>query len=724
MDIEKQIYNLLKTHFGFNTYKGLQKDIILNLLDGQDSFVLLPTGGGKSLCYQLPALMLAGTAIIVSPLISLMKNQVDIMRGFSTDKCIAHFMNSSLSKQEIIAVREDIIKGNTKLLYVAPETLTKEDNIEFFKRFKISFFAIDEAHCISEWGHDFRPEYRKIRSIINTLGRAPIIALTATATPKVQHDIQKNLDMLNAKIFKSSFRRENLYYEVRPKTHAKKEIIRYIKNNPNKSGIVYCLSRNTVEEVAEMLNVNGIKALPYHAGMPAEIRSRNQDMFLNEDIDIIVATIAFGMGIDKPDVRLVIHYNIPKSLEGYYQETGRAGRDGGEGRCIAFFNHDDIVKLEKFNLTKPIYEQEITKQLLNEIVSYSESSTCRVKHLLNYFGEEMTEDCGNCDNCLNEKEKFDAQEDVSIVLETIEASKEYFKTEIIVNILTGKINTEMLTYHFNELPTYKISGEDKVKYWKSVIRQMMIFNLIEKDIIVYGVIKITEKGRQFLKKPHSILFTKDHDYDIEDEENMAGYEAVAADENLYLMLKNLRKKIAKQLSLPPFVIFSDPSLQDMTIQYPITLDELRNISGVGVGKAQKYGQEFVDLIKQHVEDNEIIRPQDIVIKSVMNKSKNKISIIQYIDNKISFEEICKALNIEMDELLNEIDVIINSGTKLNIDYFLKTIMEKEAVNEIFDYFRNEAKTDSIEDVITAFEDAYTEKEIHLVRIKFICEIGN
>ena len=723
---EQQILNVLKKYFGFDTFKGLQKEVILSLLNGDDTFVLMPTGGGKSLCYQLPSLVLDGTAIVISPLIALMKNQVDSMRGFSMESGVAHFLNSSLNKSEINQVKEDIMSGKTKLLYVAPESLTKEENVDFLKKFKVSFYAIDEAHCISEWGHDFRPEYRRIRPIVNEIGRAPLMALTATATPKVQHDIQKNLDMLNAKVYKSSFRRSNLYYEVRPKVKATKEIIRYIKNNPGKSGIIYCLSRKKVEELAEMLVVNDIKALPYHAGMDSATRSRNQDMFLHEEVDVIVATIAFGMGIDKPDVRFVIHYNIPKSLEGYYQETGRAGRDGGEGKCITFYSYDDIQKLEKFIQNKPVNEQEIGKQLLFETVSYAESSVCRVRQLLNYFGEEMTEDCGNCDNCLNPKPKFEGKEDIVTILETILAVKEKFKVDHIVNILIGKKNADISTYKHQDLPMFGIGGEDNARHWKAVIRQMLIAQFIEKEIVNYGLLKVTDKGREYLKNPYSVMLTKDHNYEEGDGEPEPGFGGGSAtDVELFSMLKELRKNIAKKHNLPPFVIFSDPSLQDMAIQYPITMEELTMVSGVGVGKAQKYGQEFIDLIKKHVEVNEIERPQDFVVKSVVNKSTNKVFIIKNIDKKTPFDEICKVAGLEMEELIDEIEAIVNSGTKLNLDYYINSILDEEAINDIYLYFKDDAETDSLEEAMAELDDSgYSEEEVRLVRIKFICEIGN
>jgi len=723
---EKQIFSLLKKYFGFDTFKGPQREIIISLLEGSDSFVLMPTGGGKSLCYQLPALMYPGTAIIISPLIALMKNQVDSMRGFSTEDGVAHFMNSSLSKAEILKVKEDLVAGKTKLLYVAPESLTKRENVDFLKSVQISFYAIDEAHCISEWGHDFRPEYRRIRPIIDEIGKAPLIALTATATPKVQHDIQKNLDMLDAKVFKSSFRRHNLYYEVRPKEHTTKEIIKYIKNNQGKSGIIYCLSRKKVEELAENLVVNDIKALPYHAGMDAATRSRNQDMFLNEEADIIVATIAFGMGIDKPDVRFVIHYNIPKSLEGYYQETGRAGRDGGEGNCIAFYSYDDIQKLEKFMQNKPVSEQEIGKQLLLETVSYAESSVCRVRQLLNYFGEVMEEDCGNCDNCRNPKPKFEATEQLQVLLEAIDLMKERCKGEHVANVLVGKSTAEISTFKHDKLPIFGTGSDESIKFWKALIRQALIAQLIEKDIVNYGLLKITKAGREFLKKPHRFMMTRDHDYEEQDDnsENVTGGTA-AADMVLFSMLKDLRKTLAKQYNLPPFVIFGDPSLQDMAIQYPITIEELTKISGVGVGKAQKYGKPFVELIHAHVVENEIERPQDMVVKSVVNKSGNKVYIIKNIDLKVPLDDIAEAKGLEMIELIQEIEAIVNAGTRLNIDYYLNNIMDEDHIYEIYDYFRDVADTESIEDALKELgENEFSEEEVRLVRIKFIAEMGN
>ncbi len=726
--VDISLNDVLKKHFGFTSFKGNQKLIIKNILAGKDTFVLMPTGGGKSLCYQLPSLLLDGTAIVISPLIALMKNQVDAMRSFSEEDGVAHFLNSSLVKSQVHQVKTDVIDGKTKLLYVAPESLTKEENIAFLNQVKVSFYAVDEAHCISEWGHDFRPEYRRIRPIINRIGKAPIIALTATATPKVQHDIQKNLEILDAGIFKSSFRRENLYYEVRPKKNAIKEIIKYIKNNPGKSGIIYCLSRKKVEEIAETLKVNGIKALPYHAGMDATTRASNQDKFLMEDIDIIVATIAFGMGIDKPDVRFVIHYDIPKSLEGYYQETGRAGRDGGEGKCITFYSYKDIQKLEKFMQGKPVAEQEIGKQLLLETVSYAESSVCRPKQLLNYFGEEMPEQCDNCDNCLNPKRQFEGKDDVVLILETILAVKEKFKADHISNILAGIKTQAVKAYKHHQIEQFGEGKEHDTKYWNAAIRQALIARLITKEIENYGLLKLEEKGLEFIKNPVSFMLSEDNEYpETEDDDiivNLQGGSG-AADEELFQILKDLRKKISKQLGVPPFVIFQDPSLEDMSIQYPTNLEELHNITGVGVGKAKRYGQEFVNLIKKYVEEKEIERPQDMVVKSVVNKSGLKVYIIQSIDRKIRLDDIAAAKGLEMGQLLDEVEAIINSGTKLNIDYFIDQVMDEEHQEEIYDYFKEEAETESIDDALTELgEDEYTEEDIRLVRIKFISELGN
>jgi ATP-dependent DNA helicase RecQ len=720
------IHDFLKRYFGFDTFKGNQEPIIKSILDGRDTFVLMPTGGGKSLCYQLPAVMKPGTAIVISPLIALMKNQVDAMRNFSTDDDVAHFLNSSLTKTESARVKKDVLSGKAKLLYVAPESLTKEDNIDFLKNVEISFYAIDEAHCISEWGHDFRPEYRRIRPIIDTIGRSPIIALTATATPKVQHDIQKNLGILEAEVFKSSFNRPNLYYEVKSKLDVTKEIIKYIKNNSGKSGIIYCLSRKKVEEMAETLKVNGIKALPYHAGMDSATRTMNQDKFLMEEVDIIVATIAFGMGIDKPDVRFVIHYDMPKSLEGYYQETGRAGRDGGEGNCIAYYSYNDILKLEKFMQGKPIAEQEIGKQLLLETVSYAESSVCRRRLLLHYFGEEYPrENCEACDNCLHPKSQFEGSEAVVNVLETILEVKEKFKADHIANILAGKVTSAIKSYKHHKLEYFGI-GEDKdEKFWNMVIRQALIAKLLVKDIENYGLLKVTQKGLEFLEKPESFMLAEDHDYaDTTEEENAFGARTAAVDEELFSILKDLRKKISKQKDVPPFVIFQDPSLEDMAIQYPVTVDELQNISGVGAGKAQRYGKEFVEIIKKYVEEKEIIRPLDMVVKSVVNKSGIKVYIIQSIDMKRPLEDIAEAKGLEMNELISEIEAIVNAGTRINLDYYINMVMDEERQHDIFSYFREEAESDSLEEAIAELGNEFEEEEIRLMRIKFLSEMGN
>lgn len=725
---EISLLDVLKKHFGFTSFKGNQEAIIRNVLDGGDTFVLMPTGGGKSLCYQLPALLMRGTAIIISPLIALMKNQVDAMRSFSEEDGVAHFMNSSLNKAAIAKVKHDILEGKTKLLYVAPESLTKEENIQFLKKVKIAFYAIDEAHCISEWGHDFRPEYRRIRPIINEIGKAPLIALTATATPKVQHDIQKNLGMLEANVFKSSFRRHNLYYEVRPKKNVTKEIIRYIKANTGKSGIIYCLSRKKVEELAETLQVNGIKALPYHAGLDSATRSQNQDRFLMEEADVIVATIAFGMGIDKPDVRFVIHYDIPKSLEGYYQETGRAGRDGGEGRCIAFYSYKDIQKLEKFMQGKPIAEQEIGKQLLLETVAYAESSVCRPRQLLNYFGEEMSENCDNCDNCLHPKTQFEGKDDVVLVLKAILEVKEKFKYDHIASLLAGIKTPAIKSYNHQMLDIFGAGKEKTAGYWSMVIRQAMIKRFVQKEIENYGLLKLDEKGHEFLKNPVSFMLSEDHDYsDTDEEEESFGSpdRPGTADEELFNILKSLRKKLSKQLQLPPFVIFQDPSLEDMAIQYPITLEELQNITGVGAGKAKRYGAEFIKIIKSYVDEKEIIRPQDMVVKSIVNKSNLKVFIIQSIDRQMDFEDIAAAKNIEMPALLDEIEAIVNSGTKINIDYYLNNIMDTDHQQDIYDYFMEEAEDESVEKALRELgEDNYAEEEVRLVRIKFMSELGN
>ena len=716
----------LKRNFGFDTFKGNQEAIIRNLLAGNDTFVLMPTGGGKSLCYQLPSLILDGTAIVISPLIALMKNQVDAMRNFSAEDGVAHFINSSLNKTAIDQVKTDILSGKTKLLYVAPESLTKEENIDFLKQVNVSFYAVDEAHCISEWGHDFRPEYRRIRPIINEIGVRPVIALTATATPKVQHDIQKNLGMLEATVFKSSFNRPNLYYEVRPKTaNIDKDIIKYIKSQERKSGIIYCLSRKKVEELAELLQVNGIRALPYHAGMDSATRTQNQDAFLLEKIDVIVATIAFGMGIDKPDVRYVIHYDIPKSLEGYYQETGRAGRDGGEGQCITFYINKDLQKLEKFMQGKPIAEQEIGKQLLLETAAYAESSLCRRKILLHYFGEEYEEDnCGNCDNCLNPKKQVEAKDQLCAVLETIIALKEKFKAEYVIDVLLGKETSQILSYQHEDLEVVGSGQGEDERTWNAVIRQALIAGYIGKDIENYGLLKVTKAGHAFLKNPVSFKIVKDVDFDeVEEEVPMKGGASCAVDPELYSILKDLRKKIAKRLELPPYVIFQDPSLEAMATTYPITIEELQNIPGVGAGKAKRYGEEFVKVIKAHVEENEIERPEDLRVRTVANKSKLKVSIIQAIDRKIALDELAESKGLEFGELLDEIEAIVYSGTKINIDYFLHEIMDDEHIDDIFDYFK-ESESDSLEDAIEEFGMEYSEEEIRLIRIKFLSEMGN
>ena len=724
MGLQIDLHAKLKEYFGFDNFKGNQEQIIKNVLAGNNTFVLMPTGGGKSLCYQLPALILDGTAIVISPLIALMKNQVDAMRSFSASEGVAHFMNSSLSKSDILKVKEDVLSGKTKLLYVAPESLTKESNIEFLRKVQISFFAVDEAHCISEWGHDFRTEYRKIRPIVEQIGKAPIIALTATATPKVQHDIQKNLDMLDAQVFKSSFNRPNLYYEVRPKVDPTKDIIKFIKNNEGKSGIIYCLSRKKVEELTEVLCVNGIKAASYHAGMDASARSANQDKFLMEEVNVIVATIAFGMGIDKPDVRFVIHYDIPKSLEGYYQETGRAGRDGGEGYCLTFYSYKDIQKLEKFMQGKPIAEQEIGKQLLMETVSYAESSLCRRKVLLHYFGENYNEEnCGACDNCLFPKKEFEGKEYLIDALNAILEVKEKFKVDHMVNILLGETDSMIKSYHHDELESFGIGSEKNAQFWNMVFRRALIANYIEKDIEQYGVIKLTEKGHEFLKEPKDFMLMEDHNFEESEEKLQEKGGVSALDNTLFAILKDLRKKIAKKNNLPPYVIFQDPSLEDMCTNYPITFEELANIQGVGSGKAQKYGQEFVEVIKQYVEDNEIERAQDLVVKTVANKSKFKVYIIQNIDRQIDLEDIASAEGLTFEELIKEMEAIVFSGTKLNIDYYINQILDEEQQQEIMDYFM-EAKSDNIGDAYDEFEGDYSEEDLRLMRLKLHSKHGN
>jgi len=726
MGIDYKLTDHLQKYFGFDRFKGQQEEVIKSVLNGNDTFVLMPTGGGKSLCYQLPALIMEGTAIIISPLIALMKNQVDSIRSFGTEDGIAHFLNSSLTKAAAQKVRDDVMSGKTKLLYVAPESLTKEDNIDFLKNVKISFYAVDEAHCISEWGHDFRPEYRRIKPIVSEIGPAPLIALTATATAKVQHDIQKTLGMLNANVFKASFNRPNLYYEVLPKSKPESQIIKFIKENEGKSGIIYCLSRKKVEELAETLVVNNIKALAYHAGMDSATRSGNQDKFLMEDVDVIVATIAFGMGIDKPDVRFVIHYDIPKSLEGYYQETGRAGRDGGEGKCITLYSAKDIQKLEKFMQGKPVAEQEIGRQLLLDTASYAESAICRRIILLNYFGEKLEEPCGNCDNCIYPKEQIEAKDEICRALQAILEVKEKYKAEHLSDILTGKNSAAVKSFRHNELEAFGSGNDHGEKFWNAVFRQSMIAGLISKDIENYGLLKMTKKGYDFLENPVDFLLVRNHDYDaIEEEANAAAAQASGAgDPELFAMLKDLRKSISKKLKLPPFVIFQDPSLADMALQYPITLDEMKYIQGVGEGKAKRYGQEFVELIKAYVEENEIDRPQDTVVKSVANKSKLKVGIIQSIDRKISLDDIADSKGIELKELISELEAIVNSGTKINIDYYLDEILDEEHQEEIYDYFKT-AEDDTIDSALKELgEDEYSEDDIRLMRIRFLSEMGN
>ncbi len=722
--------SFLKSFFGFSKFKGNQEAIIDNLMEGKDTFVVMPTGGGKSLCYQLPALVKPGTAIVVSPLIALMKNQVDMVRNFGSEKGVAHVMNSSLSKSELNEVRADLLSGKTKLLYMAPESLTKEDNQEFLKKIKISFYAIDEAHCISEWGHDFRPEYRKLRPIIQAIGQdVPVMALTATATMKVQEDILKTLEINDATVFKSSFDRPNLYYEVRPKTKdVIKDVIKYIKTQPGKSGIVYCLSRKKVEEIAETLTVNGIKALPYHAGLDAGTRRRNQDMFLMEDVDVIVATIAFGMGIDKPDIRFVIHHDIPKSIEGYYQETGRAGRDGGEGNCITFYSYDDIQKLEKFMKDKPVAEQEIAKELLGETVTYAESSICRHKLLLHYFGEVYTKDnCGACDNCLHPKEKFEGKDDIQLVLKAVKALKEQYKVNMIADLLSGKKSGDIKAIKLDKSEYFGKGGDKEKRYWVMVIHQALVNRLLKKEIENYGILKLTKEGREFIKKPYSILVARDHDYSSDQDDDLivkSGTSGGGSDSTLFAMLKDLRKDISKKEGLPPFVIFQDTSLEDMAIQYPVNMSELQQIIGVGAGKAAKYGQPFIKLIKQYVEENDITRPNDIVVKSVVNKSGLKVYIIKSVDRKLLLDDVAHAKNLSLDELLTEIERIVLSGTRLDINYYIDEFVDEYHQEEILDYF-SEAETDSVEEALQELGEAeFNEQEIRLMRIKYLSEVGN
>ena len=714
----------LKKFFGFNNFKGDQEQVIESVLRGDDTFVIMPTGGGKSMCYQLPALISEGTAIVVSPLIALMKNQVDAIRGFSTGNHVAHFMNSSLNKTDLAVVKEDLVAGKTKLLYVAPETLTKQANIDFFKTIKISFFAIDEAHCISEWGHDFRPEYRRLREIIEAIHRVPIIALTATATPKVQQDIQKNLGMSNANVFKASFNRPNLYYEVNPKKEVNSQIVKYINQYQGKSGIVYCLSRKKVEEVAETLQVNGVKALPYHAGLDAGTRAKHQDMFLMEEADVIVATIAFGMGIDKPDVRFVIHHDIPKSLEGYYQETGRAGRDGGEGRCIAFYSYKDIEKLEKFLQGKPVAEQEIGRQLIFETVSYAETAVCRRKQLLHYFGETYEqENCGSCDNCINPRVEFDAKDSMVLLISTILELKENFKANYISNFLAGEVTSDIKSLRNDEHKTFGAGKEIEEIKWNSIIRQSIINNYIIKEIENYGVLKISEKGREFLANPHSVTMVEPKKYDANAPIMAANAKGGASDEELFAILKELRKKVAQDEDLPPYVIFSEVSLEDMATQYPITMEELCNITGVGQGKAEKFGEPFLETIREYVEENEIERPDDMIVKSVVNKSGLKVFIIQSIDRKLTLEDIAVAKGKNVDDILEEIEHIVASGTKVNLDHILNDLLDEEYQEEIIDYFR-ETEEDSIDDALEEFDETYSEEELRMMRIKFLSIMGN
>lgn len=730
MEIEKRLFDNLQDFFGFDTFKGDQEAIITNILQKQDTFVIMPTGGGKSICYQLPALMSEGTAIVISPLIALMKNQVDQLRSFGGDDSIAHFLNSSLNKSDITRVRQDVTAGKTKLLYVAPESLAKSENVEFLKLITVSFVAVDEAHCISEWGHDFRPEYRKIRSVINSIGEGiPVIALTATATPKVQSDIRKNLQMNDATLFKSSFNRANLFYEVRPKRNVVKEIVRFIKNNAGKSGIIYCLSRKKVEEIAEVLNINGIKALPYHAGLDAKTRADTQDKFLMEDVEVIVATIAFGMGIDKPDVRYVIHHDIPKSMEGYYQETGRAGRDGGEGHCLAFYSEKDIEKLTKFMKDKPVSEREIGTQILKEVIDYSESSVCRRKQILHYFGENFDETGCNsmCDNCSAQQTTFDAEESLLNVLKFIQEQGEKFDDHHIINVFIGQNNQPVSSYKHDVHPMFGSGKERGVLYWKSLLRQAVLNNFLAKDIDQYGLLMLTETGRRYIDNPYGLKFILNKPMEAASDDGgdePAQQSGGALDTQLLAMLKELRKKIAKQKGLPPFVIFQDPSLDEMCTHYPISIDELKQIHGVGAGKALKFGSKFVELIKQYVEENDIDRPQDLVIKGTANKSALKVSIIQNIDRKIGLEDIAHAKGITYEDLLKEVESIVNSGTKLNLGYFVDEIIDEDRQDEVFDYFRA-AEIDSVDQALNDLgSDDYTYEEIQLMRIKFMSELGN
>lgn len=737
MTSSSEIRNTLKNFFGFDSFKGDQEEIIQHLLDGNDCFVLMPTGGGKSLCYQLPAIMMDGVAIVISPLIALMKNQVDAIRGFvEGGDSIAHFLNSSLNKSQVDAVHSDIMSGRTKILYVAPESLTKPENVSFLQGVKISFYAVDEAHCISEWGHDFRPEYRRIREIVDEIGRAPIIALTATATPKVQSDILKNLGILDARVFKSSFNRTNLYYEVKDKVDADKDIVRYIRQNPGKSGIVYCLSRKKVEEMAEFLNINGIKALPYHAGLDAKTRSENQDRFLMEDVNVIVATIAFGMGIDKPDIRFVIHYDIPKSVEGYYQETGRAGRDGKEGVCIAYYSYKDILKFEKFMKGKPLAEQEISRQLLDEVASYAESSQCRRKLLLGYFGEDfLVDNCGMCDNCLHPRAVFDGRAEMKLVIKLILSLKEHFKVEHLAAILAGNETALVKSYNHDKSVYFGAGSQHTEKFWTAVLHQGLLAHLLEKEIETYGLIYVTDLGRQFLENPWQLDLVEDRHFsstggsdDDDDDEatgaNLAAMRGGGGDAQLLALLKELRKDMAHKLNLQPWIIFGDPSLDDMSIIYPITLDELRNCQGVGEGKAKKFGKEFVKLIAKYVEENEIIRPDDFVVKTTASKSDKKVKIISQIDRRLPFEDIALSVDLSMDELMDEVETIVSSGTKLNLNYYINQEVDMDVIEELMDYFRYDASSDSVEDALNELGNDYSEQEIRLVRLKFLCEVAS
>lgn len=727
------IHAKLKEFFGFSSFKGEQEQIISNLLQGNDSFVIMPTGGGKSLCYQLPALLMEGTAIVISPLIALMKNQVDAIRGFvAGNEGIAHFLNSSLTKAQIAEVTEDLTSGVTKLLYVAPESLTKEENIAILRQIRISFFAVDEAHCISDWGHDFRPEYRKIRPIVDEIGRAPIIALTATATPKVQNDILKNLGIMDAHVFKSSFNRPNLYYEVRDKIDQDKDIIKYIKQHPGKSGIIYCLSRKKVEELAQVLVINGIRAVPYHAGLDAKVRAENQDKFLMEEVDVIVATIAFGMGIDKPDVRFVIHYDVPRSLEGYYQETGRAGRDGREGVCIAYYSYKDIRKLDKFLMSKPVSEQEIGRQLLMEIEAYAESGDCRRKLLLSYFGEDYTQDnCGACDNCLSPKPRFDARKEMAMVIRLVNSLPEHFKVEHLANVLTGIATAMIKSYNHDKLPMFGAGSDHPVRFWEMVIHQGIIRHFLKRNIDSYGLVSVTDEGLAFAAAPTELMLAADRSFsegnaddDDDDDAPVPAKGAGGGDMQLLSMLKDLRRDEGTRLHLQPWIIFSDSSLEDMSIMYPETFDELIKCQGVGEGKAKKYGKPFLELITRYVEDNEISRPDDFLVRSMPNKSSDKIFIIQSVDRRMALEDIAEARNMEMSDLLSAMEGIVESGTKLNLDYYIDNNLDADVADELYEWFRTEAESDSLEDAIDALAGDYEEMEIRLVRMKFLSEVAN